>query len=678
MIYTIDNFPYAEFKKIPILHRRRGNQGKRKLYKYLDVITAFDIETTNDPETEQSFLYIWQFQIGGWTVCGRYWSEFNLFLDRLMSDMADGVYMVVYVHNLSFEFQFLRGIYPFQPDEVFAVLPRKVLKCEMHEHFEFRCSYLQTNMSLDEFTTKMGVEHGKLSGSEFDYSKQRYPWTELTEKELLYCVNDVRGLVEALTIEMESDGDTLYTIPITSTGYVRRDVKKAMRKYNHFDLEEQLPDYEVFKILREAFRGGNTHANRYYSNEIVENVTSFDRVSSYPDVQLNHLFPMSGWIKEDIKKLSLDRVIRIMNKHRRACLMRVAFSGIELGDMLDGCPYIPVSKCRNLRKYENDNGRVLKAEYLEISLTDIDLKIILDQYIFNTCEFIDFYHARYARLPYQLRNCIKKYYNDKTSLKNVAGQELYYMKSKNKLNSIYGMSVQSPVKQSIDFIIAESNFPEFIERQESETELLNKANHKAFQNYAWGVWTTAWARYELQKAVKIVGDDFIYCDTDSVKFIGKHSFDEYNKDQEKISKSNGACATDPAGVEHYLGVYEHDGTYKKFVTMGAKKYVYEYEDGTIGITVAGVAKSKGAKELAKAGGLKMFKEGFTFKEAGGTESIYNDMPFGKYLEIEREGRKIKVTSNCYIADNEYTLGLTPDYMRIISDAKIWRDILNLI
>ena len=122
MIYTIDNFPYVEFKKIPVLHRRRGNQGKRKLYKYLDVITAFDIETTNDPETEQSFMYIWQFQIGGWTVCGRYWSEFNLFLDRLMSDMADGVYMVAYVHNLSFEFQFLRGIYPFQPEEVFAVL----------------------------------------------------------------------------------------------------------------------------------------------------------------------------------------------------------------------------------------------------------------------------------------------------------------------------------------------------------------------------------------------------------------------------------------------------------------------------------------------------------------------------------------------------------------------------
>ena len=678
MIYTIDNFPYAEFKKIPVLHRRRGNQGKRKLYKYLDVITAFDIETTNDPETEQSFIYIWQFQIGGWTVCGRYWSEFNLFLDRLMSDMEDGVYMVVYVHNLSFEFQFLRGIYPFQPEEVFAVLPRKVLKCEMHEHFEFRCSYLQTNMSLDEFTKKMGAEHGKLSGAEFDYSKQRYPWTELTDKELLYCVNDVRGLVEALTIEMESDGDTLYTIPITSTGYVRRDVKKAMRKYNHFDLKEQLPDYDVFKILRESFRGGNTHANRYYSNEIVENVTSFDRVSSYPDVQLNHLFPMSSWIKEDIKKLSLDRVIRIMNKHRRACLMRVAFSGIELGDMLDGCPYIPVSKCRNLRKFENDNGRVLKAEYLEISLTDIDLKIILDQYIFNTCEFIDFYHARYARLPHQLRNCVKKYYNDKTSLKNVIGQELYYMKSKNKLNSIYGMSVQSPVKQSIDFIIGESSFPEFIERQESETELLDKANHKAFQNYAWGVWTTAWARYELQKAVKIVGDDFIYCDTDSVKFIGNHSFDGYNKEQEKKSKSNGACATDPAGVEHYLGVYENDGTYKKFITMGAKKYAYEYNDGAIGITVAGVAKSKGAKELAKAGGLKMFREGFTFKEAGGTESVYNDMPFGKYLEIEREGRKIKVTSNCYFSDSEYTLGLTPDYIRIISDAKIWRDILNLI
>lgn len=671
-IYNVQNFPYDEFQKIPVLKRRRGNQGKKKLYKYLDCISAFDIETTNDPDIEQSYMYIWQMQIGPWTVIGRTWQEWLKLIENLIKPLKDNVYLVVYVHNLSFEFQYLKGLYPFEVEEVFAIEPRKVLKCEMFEHLEFRCSYLQSNMSLDQFTKKMGAEHAKLSGDDFNYDVIRYPWTDLTQQELEYCVNDVLGLCEALKIQMELENDTLYTIPLTSTGYVRRDVKKAMRSYNWYDLKDQLPDYEVFCMLREAFRGGNTHANRYFADEIIDNVTSYDRVSSYPDVQLNHKFPMSPWLREDPEKLTLDRVIRVMNRHNRACLMRVKLFNVRLSDLLCGCPYLPVAKCRSLKDPENDNGRVLSAEYLETTLTDIDLKIVLNQYVFDEIEFIDFYHSRYARLPLQLRNTVKQYFIDKTNLKNVAGQELYYMKAKNKLNSIYGMSVQSPVKQSIDFVDGD-----FEERQDPEKELLDTSNRKAFQNYAWGVWTTAWARWELQQAIDLAGDQFVYCDTDSVKFYGNVDFKKYNREQRKKSKENNACAEDPSGEMHYLGVYENDGTYKRFVTMGAKKYAYEYPDGTIGITVAGVGKSKGSAELAKAGGLERFKTGFVFRDAGGTESLYNDIPAGEKIKITREGKQIDVISNVYISESEYTLGVTAEYLRILDNSKIWRDSLKL-
>ena len=65
--------------------------------------------------------------------------------------------------------------------------------------YEFRCSYLHSNMSLEVFLEKMGVEDLKQSGEEFDYSKIRYPWTPLSDQEMKYIVNDVKGLVEALT-----------------------------------------------------------------------------------------------------------------------------------------------------------------------------------------------------------------------------------------------------------------------------------------------------------------------------------------------------------------------------------------------------------------------------------------------------------------------------------------------
>lgn len=665
MIYNCDNFDYTIISSTRNQRRKKGNQGKRNNKRiYKDLLCAFDIETTNDRESTQAFMYVWQFQINDITVMGRTWNEFIAFLERIKDELKTDEYIVIFVHNLSFEFQFLRGIYNFNKEEVFAIDSRKVLKCEMFNHFELRCSYLQTNMSLSEFTHKMGVKDVKLSGEEFDYSIARYPWTPLTDQELQYCINDVKGLVEAMRIQMDLEHDTFYTLPLTSTGYVRRDVKAAMCHFNRQELKDMLPDYNVFEMLREAFRGGNTHANRFYSNVILHDVHSNDYASSYPNVQINCRFPMSPWLRED--GMDLDRCLLKIYKHKRACLMRINLFNIRLKDPMWGAPYLAKAKCRNIKNCENDNGRILSAEYLETTLTDIDFKILLQEYEFDWIEFTDFYHSRYGLLPKQLRETVLEYFRRKTELKGVEGQELYYMKSKNKLNSVYGMSVQSPVKQSIDFI------NDFIDRQDDERELLDAANKKAFMSYAWGVWTTAYARWELEEAINICGDRFVYCDTDAVKYIGDLDFTSFNAKKKRRSEENGAVATDPKGVKHYLGVMEHDADYIEFATMGAKKYAYRYPDGTLGITIAGVNKTKGAAELEKAGGLKAFKEGFVFKEAGGTESIYNDDP--EIKSLVREGREIPITANLFIKESEYTLGITAEYARILENANIWREI----
>ena len=79
---------------------------------------------------------------------------------------------------------------------------------------------------------------------------------------------------------------------MTSTGYVRRDCKRAMEGFNHKQLLAMLPDLDCYMALREAFRGGNTHASRWYARDILTDVKSTDRSSSYPDVMVNCLFPM--------------------------------------------------------------------------------------------------------------------------------------------------------------------------------------------------------------------------------------------------------------------------------------------------------------------------------------------------------------------------------------------------
>ena len=667
--YDINNFPLEEYRKIGMQKRRAGNQGTKMKKSYRDIIITFDIETSLIPFTDHSHMYIWQMQVGNiGTVFGRTWEEFIKFCAELILDMAENQYIVVYVHNLSFEFQFLAGIYNFTMDEVFAVKSRKVIKCEMYEHIEFRCSYALTNMSLEEFTKKMKVEHVKKPGEDIDYKVYRTNTTSLDDKAMQYCQNDVLGLYEALTVQLSNDGDNLYTVPMTSTGYVRRETKQALRMVNHNYIRNQIVPYEIYILLREAFRGGNTHANRFYSGQILHDVKSYDRASSYPDVQCNQLFPIAEFKRGQD---SIKYVLSLIEKNR-PFICRVAFDNIRLTDKFWPIPYLSKDKSRNIKAGLFDNGRILSAEHAETTVTDVDLKILFDEYSFDNVYVSDVYYSRYGKLPPAYIHNIEKYFRGKTSLKGT-DDDYNYMKSKNLLNSIYGMSAQDPVKQSI--LYDAGNFR--LDTVPNE-ELYNKYMKRAFQPYQWGVWTTAHARKALEDGIAIAGHNCIYVDTDSVKFIGDADFSKFNKNAITLSKQSHAFADDIKGKTHYMGVYEQEQTYARFKTLGAKKYVYEYEDGEVHCTIAGVNKKLGGKELMNVSRetgkdpLQLFTDGFVFKLAGGNEVIYNDFPNNEEIELYVNGEKEIITRNESIIDSEYTVGITDEYAALLAECELER------
>ena len=676
VVKCADFQPEHYFKNCPKVKNRKGNPAGKKRH-YIGITTAFDIETTLIDDIEQSVMYIWQWQFGeDYTVIGRTWEEFLDLQDRIRKTIPADYWLVVYVHNLSYEFQFLKGIYQFTPDDIFAVASRKLIKCDMWHCFEFRCSYKLTNMSLKQFTTRMRVEHTKLSGEEFDYSVKRYPWTELADEELEYCVNDVLGLVEAVNALMARDGDTLQTIPLTSTGYVRRNAKRAMREGIHHNFVYSiLPDFETYKALREAFRGGNTHANRYYAGDIVENVHSADRSSSYPAVMCNCEFPMTEFVPILPKDLNKDYIGRCITIRHKALLLRIGIKNLALRDRFWGCPYLSKDKCRNIHKAidTEDNGRILEAEYLETTVTDIDLKIIMEEYT-GQIIFLQGWYASYKKLPDALINEVVKYYKDKTELKGVKGQEIFYDKAKALLNSLYGMMAQDPVKHSLIF----KQFGDWEEDDTPDEELLGKSNKRAFLAYQWGVWVTAHSRDALERGIRLVqeteGADFIYCDTDSVKYTGTVDWSGYNLHRIEECLESGSMATDPSGVTHYMGVYETEDNpetgvaYRYFKTLGAKKYAYVEKEGEgVHCTIAGVNKKKGGSELDEHGGLSAFAEGFVFRKAGGTQAVYNDNPPMDHVDID--GKRLAITANVAILPSEYTLGITGEYERIIKYSK---------
>lgn len=662
------NYDAITFKPLPRPSGIKGRVGP-----YADCLAAFDIETTRLTEIEQSVMYVWQFCLDfpdghDLVILGRTWREFKHMTYKL-GERLGNLHLKTYIHNASYEFQYLAGIYDFRPHEVFAMESRSVLSFTMYKRFEFFCSYKLFNMSLDAATAKYCPEYHKKSGAEYEYTKRRFYDTPLTRRELLYSVYDVWGLCKAVRVLMRLHDDNLYTIPRTATGFVRREVRVEMSPY-HAELCRAWPDYDLYKRLRIAFRGGNTHANRYYAGDIIEDVHSVDISSSYPSQQCTKQFPVTPFKRVPLADGALFDKLR---ERGRALLIHCRFYNLRLRDKYTSVPYLPLAKCVRIQDYENDNGRLLCAKLAETVLTDIDFAIVERQYKFRL-EIVDLYKSHYGPLPAPLVDINRRYFAAKTELKGVPGQELYYMKSKNLLNAIYGMSVQDPINPEIIF---ESG--EYVEDlAQTPEQLLQRAGKAPYTLYQYGVWTTAHARDALQAGIDLCGDGLIYVDTDSCKYVGSPDFGPYNAERERIATERGACAADKSGTTHYMGVYEDDGSYKRFITLGAKKYAFEDSRGKLGITVAGVPKKTGAAELQRKGGLEAFKPGFVFNETGKLESVYNDADFGRFVA---DGRRLNITRNTVLRETTYKLDITPEYAELLNMSakclnnaiKFWRN-----
>ncbi len=638
-------------------------------------------------------MYVFQFCIAGIYGYGRTWEDFGLVMKGIEETYGTSTEkrFIVYVHNLSFEHQFMRryltdycGGY-----DMFAVKKRTPLVVRCHNGIEFRCSYKLTNMSLETACKKEpGQKYFKASG-DLDYRIIRTPETALTRTEWGYCIADVACLYDLIANRLKNEYDTLGTIPLTSTGYVRRKMRKACKEYpgyrEDYFLATQI-SYPVYKLLKEAGRGGDTHANRYLTGRVLKDCHSYDVQSSYPAQILLQKYPMTKFVPYG--EVSSWKEFRELLA-TKACLFRAAFRGLTV-DKKEPMPYISVSKLTERSgKLTADNGRLITVPYCRMTLTDVDWEIIERQYTWDEgqCYITDMYIADYGMLPEPIRKTTLEWFSDKCRIKYDKGKEndrekkefidLIYTKKKNQLNGIFGMMYTDPVREIIeegngDWKRTENPTKEEIEAYEQESLAKYYKSRNSFLCYAWGVWTTAHARKWLDNlrvcAESVRENASAYCDTDSLKGQGF----PHGKIEELNSKIIGLCREKGAyyeymGETYYPGVYEwetENNPYLEFKTLGAKKYCYRDREG-LHLTVSGVAKygkgdkKGGAEEL---GTMDNFVPGFIFKESAGLTLYYNDT--GKE-EIEVEGVRIETADNIGMVESTYTLGIDSDYKKLI-------------
>lgn len=693
--------------------------GKRSLL--YNIPASFDIETTSfyaqdnrdarHPDViKQAIMYSWQFGINGYVILGRTWEQFGQFLSALVdyAKLNSNCRLVVYVHNLSFEFQFMQKW--FKWDNVFSIKTRRPIYA-ISGGLEFRCSYYLSNYNLEyigeHLLTKYPIK--KMVG-DLDYSLIRHPNTPLTNKEKQYCVNDVKVVMSYIQQKIEEDGD-ISKIPLTNTGYVRNHCRKICFGEIGDDPEQAYRDgmnykaiiksltmsYDEYQQAKDAFMGGFTHASALWSNQLLENVDiNKDEASAYPAQMVLKYFPMSSaiYIGKVTDRKTFDNFLKTY-----CCMFDIYFVNLQPKLLFENI--ISVSRCTFIdnAKYVTNNGRLVSCydkenpAIFKITLTELDFEMIEQFYTFEGFYVENLRIYKRGFLPTPLVKAILDFYSNKTTLKDVTGKETEYMVSKNMLNSSYGMMVTDIIRDLFEY-----NDEKWYKNKADGEYSIEKYNKSftRFLFYPWGVWTTAHARHCVFRAILELGEDYVYSDTDCVKGFNlkKHEkwFNDYNIEIQSLAIQAASrhklplelfMPKTPSGKQKLLGVWESDPGYIRFKTTGAKRYMYEVADENgnpkLNMVVAGLGKKKALEWLKKkfkndnTAIFNYFEDGMKIPAEGTgklTHTYIDDIQSGIITDYKGEPYKYFEQSSVHLESASFEMSLLPAYLDYLSELKI--------
>lgn len=657
--------------------------GVRNRAKYINVSCAFDIEVSSfyDDGEKRACMYVWMLGLGGYCVIGRTWGEFVEVINKVVDylGLCDSIRLPIYVHNLSYEFQFIKDL--FNWSAVFAIDERKPNYARTHNGIEFRCSYQLSGYALSMVGKNLQKYKVQKMVGDLDYTKVRHSETPLTDAELGYCVHDVLVVMAYIQECIETEGD-ITQIPNTKTGYVRRAVKRKClgtggrkkRNWMYKDLIQGLTlEPDEYMQLRRAFQGGFTHASAFHSGITLHDVDSYDFTSSYPTVMLCEKFPMS--VSEKIEINNRDELD--YNLKRYCCLFDITFIGLKPKEMYED--YISISRCRGIINPVVNNGRVVSADRLTTTITEQDFLIIDTLYEWEKIAVTNFRRYKKNYLPRKFVESILDFYEDKTKLKDVEGKELEYMQAKANLNSLYGMIVTDIIRDEIEYSNHEWNTtkPDL----EQAIEKYNKGQSR-FLFYPWGVWVTAYARKNLFTGICTCKYDYVYSDTDSLKILNgdrhRDYIERYNETITKMIENAMAYHEIPIertrpktieGVEKPIGVWDYEGHYKTFKTLGAKRYMWKKPNGNMQMTVAGLNKQIGLKylqfgELSQMSVFDKFNDSMYIPSTwtGKNTHTYIDFPTsGKVIDYLGNEHTYHELSSIHMESADYTLSIGAQY-----------------
>lgn len=752
-----------KYLKPDMTHARgpKESDGTRNIrIEYLDELVSYDTEVTSwrfdildgtiytqaqleamDDDEKQAVhartqpaacVYAHMFAVQGRGCLLRSWGEFLAAYNKLVKHYRTSYArrLIVYVQNLPYEFQFMRKRLNF--NETFSVGDRAVIRALTAEGVEFRDMLTLAKMKLEEVAKRLrGYSIRKLTGS-LDYQKIRHERTPLTDAEKAYCLNDVLIVNAYIDNKRDEDGG-LNKIPMTDTGYVRRDtrdmclnakVDKSEWKDSRTGRTKQRTENREYKALmksltlgvsdyilsKDVFAGAITHADSRNVNKTLKNVASYDETSAYPSVQVAEKYPMTPFRPAESIKDEFD--VYDYADAGYIVFFRCIIVGLrehvydDEGHTVNWEHVLSESKVRFFDTPEEkvyrkvDNGRLIEADWFAADLTNVDLEYLGWFYDWDEVIVTEAKISKAGYLPREFIEAVLRFYELKCVLKGVKGKEIDLLKAKGELNSEYGMLVMDIIRQWCHYDGLEWSFVENKDKtlEDMEEELFAYNNDpNRFTYYPWGVMVTAWNRYKLASLIRIFEpyehdaddengpgyySDYVYADTDSCKFMHPERYTEYVEElnAEIVAKIDAALKANGIDPERgrpkgkQLGIWDYEGTYKRFKTLGAKRYMVEHEGGEIEATVAGCNKKKFSRWLSEQENpFEAFHFGIVVPH-----SICGRMVC-QYLDVMQGGDVIDYLGNrwvyceesaVYMEPGNYTMSISGSYEELLQSLNL--------
>lgn len=519
------------------------------------LIYAADFETNNDPND----CRVWAW--GAVEVTHKLKPKDDIIKGRNLRNYMEWMFSsskIIYFHNLKFDATFImsdllkrkwehfKGDNPKDMDnrQFYTLINDmgiiyKIIMKVRNRTIELRDSYKLLAYKLDDIGKflSMDIEKGHI-----DYDAPRPLGYEPTADEWEYLRKDVVILALAIQSLFGSGVKKLTMSSQTLANYKKHLANEKL----DFDRFFPTLDQEEYDDIIGGYVGGLVYVNPNHQNEVVENVKVYDVNSMYPSKLSYEYMPMGKGRRFEGKYDGSDTLYIVTF----TCTFKIK-EGMHPWVRIKNNPLYKANKC----------ALMSLIAPVKLTMCNVDLENFKLHYDVKFMEW----HGGYS---YTASNQLFQGYIAVNNQKKVEHDDNPFQRNLYKLynNGLYGkfgmkkvMSLKEP----------------YLDTEEGHLRYrIYKTEENDGVYLPVAIFTTAYARDELLRPMRELGDDFIYCDTDSI-----HCFN--------------SCPHIDANTHHTdLGKWDNEfnATHAKY--LGAKLYMLDGIDGKgkhkIKITGAGM------------------------------------------------------------------------------------------